>query len=84
MHVIPLYIYIISFRTPKSLAGDIVSLLQTPPIHRRKSDLQKSKNLESTPTITPQSILKKKLESKKQVQLDFHTAPTPPLDSEGQ
>ncbi|CAL1280678.1 unnamed protein product [Larinioides sclopetarius] len=69
-------------RTPKSLAGDIVSLLQTPPIHRRKSSLLKSKNLESTPTITPQSILKKKQDGKKQVQLDFHTAPTPPLGSD--
>ncbi|XP_055938873.1 protein ELYS-like isoform X2 [Argiope bruennichi] len=69
-------------RTPKSLAGDIVSLLQTPPIHRRKSSVMKSKILESTPTITPQSILKKKQDSKKQVQLDFHTAPTPPLGSE--
>ncbi|KAF8792315.1 Protein ELYS like protein [Argiope bruennichi] len=71
-----------SMRTPKSLAGDIVSLLQTPPIHRRKSSVMKSKILESTPTITPQSILKKKQDSKKQVQLDFHTAPTPPLGSE--
>ncbi|GIY67197.1 protein ELYS [Caerostris darwini] len=67
-------------RTPKTLAGDIVSLLQTPPIHRRASTLLKSKDNQSTPTITPQSILKKKHEVKK-VQLDFR-APTPPLCSE--
>ncbi|GIZ02698.1 protein ELYS [Caerostris extrusa] len=67
-------------RTPKTLAGDIVSLLQTPPIHRRASTLLKSKDNQNTPTITPQSILKKKLEVKK-VQLDFR-APTPPLCSE--
>lgn len=72
----------LSKRTPKSLAGDIVSLLQTPPIHRRTSNNQKNKDQQSTPTITPQSILKKKNEIKKQVQLDFHRAPTPPLCSE--
>ncbi|GFT85448.1 protein ELYS [Nephila pilipes] len=66
-------------RTPKSLAGDIVSLLQTPPIHRRTFE---NKDQQSTPTIAPQSILKKKNEIKKQVLLDFHRAPTPPLCSE--
>ncbi|GFQ65935.1 protein ELYS [Trichonephila clavata] len=72
----------LSKRTPKSLAGDIVSLLQTPPIHRRTSNIRNNKDPQSTPTITPQSILKKKNEIKKQVQLDFHRAPTPPLRSE--
>ncbi|XP_035207612.1 protein ELYS-like isoform X2 [Stegodyphus dumicola] len=54
---------------PKNLAGDVASLLQTPPIHRKSSKLDKTSIFrQSTPV--PQSILKKPTQTPKCKEID--------------
>nr|XP_042898379.1 protein ELYS [Parasteatoda tepidariorum] len=63
-------------KAPRHLAGDIASLLQTPPIHRRVS---LTKSNPGTPIVKPQSILKKSTAAVMETDADFHRAETPPI-----
>ncbi|KFM57329.1 Protein ELYS, partial [Stegodyphus mimosarum] len=59
---------------PKNLAGDVASLLQTPPIHRKSSKLDKTSIFrQSTPV--PQSILKKPTQTSKCKEVDSIDSP---------
>ncbi|XP_054719171.1 protein ELYS-like [Uloborus diversus] len=66
-------------KIPKHLAGDVASLLQSPPIHRRNSKSFNDSMKLSTPKAAPQSILKKTMPASFIPQPDFFTAETPSL-----
>lgn len=69
-------------KIPKHLAGDVASLLQSPPIHRRSSKHIKDMPLNDPSASAPQGILKKKAKSANSAASDIYTRKTPSLISD--
>lgn len=65
------------------MAGDVASLLQSPPIPRRSLKHSKSTPSKDSPAAAPQGILKKKVEPAKFPSSDFFTSKTPSVLSDG-